>query len=153
MHAEGMLGVTDVASPMALRFEQDFRFMYLLVVSAIIFLVFSLLKMLKYRASWYFSISAPGAFILPAYFAYSIIGNWPNWYELIVIWLKGLPILMFLFPVFWIFPIILAKQICSLRASRFVLMNLASLANCAVLVGLYVWCDVARAFVIFYIER
>ena len=125
--------------------QEGFRYYHLLAISAVILALFALLGMGKYRVAWYFSISAPGAFLIPLQIVGITYADWPAWRTAASQATNILIILVSLCPIYWVAPIVFVKQCRDLARGHFLQMSRSSFGICVVLVALYLWCDLLTA--------
>jgi len=125
--------------------QEDFRYYHLLGISAAILALFALLGMGKYRVAWYFSISAPGVFLVPLQIAATTYANWPDMHRAASEAIGALIVLVSLCPIYWVAPIVFVKQCRDLVRGHLVQVSRRSFGISAVLVALYLWSDLLTA--------
>jgi hypothetical protein len=84
--------------------HENFQHYHLFVVSAAALSLFALFGMARYRVAWYFSISAPGAFLIPLTAADVISGSWPHWGDGLILALATITMSVWLLPIYWVAP-------------------------------------------------
>ncbi len=106
------------------------------VASLCIFLAFAALKMWSYQVAWFFSLSVPGAVVLPIVII-ELLAN-PA-YRPSFIGVLFFSVLVF--PAWWVFPIVFAVQFRNLLKKKRDVMTPYSYVAAAILLGLYFWTD------------
>jgi hypothetical protein len=95
------------------------------------------------RVAWYFSISAPGAFLIPLQLTSIFYTNWSRWDKGSGLVFVAIMILVMFLPIYWIAPIVFFKQCRDLKRRRFVRVDKQAYLIRVVLVALYLWGDLA----------
>jgi hypothetical protein len=124
---------------------ENFRFTYLLAISAIAFLVFVFLGRGNTRPAYFFSISLPGAFILPVNIVWDALD--PNIRaQPFISLLAALKLALIFAPGLWVFPMVLGNQIADLVKGVSPPITRLSAAGALLLALQYVWFDLLYAF-------